>query len=97
MNEASKEQTDLTAISEDMAALKHDFANLLEHLKRSGIDTAQDAMSSLSDETQRLYQGLATESERSIKALSRRVEEHPLTSLVIAFGLGLISGRFLSR
>ncbi|HUN49392.1 MAG TPA: hypothetical protein VMU85_22860 [Stellaceae bacterium] len=77
---------DFAAISEDVASLKRDLASLMDHIKKGSNRTAQD-----------LYNGLAAESERSVKAISRQVEEQPLTSLLIAFGIGIVSGRLLSR
>ncbi|HTZ80665.1 MAG TPA: hypothetical protein VMC10_22330 [Stellaceae bacterium] len=78
--------SDFAAISEDVASLKRDLANLMEHIRKGSNRTAQD-----------LYNGLAAEGERSVKAISRQVEEQPLTSLLIAFGIGVIGGRLLSR
>jgi ElaB/YqjD/DUF883 family membrane-anchored ribosome-binding protein len=51
----------------------------------------------LSDEVDRLYGSLSKQGARSVKAISRQVEEQPLASLLVAFGIGLISGRLLSR
>jgi ElaB/YqjD/DUF883 family membrane-anchored ribosome-binding protein len=56
-----------------------------------------DAVEHLTDETDRLYRSLSKQGERSIKAISRQVEEQPFTSLLVAFGIGLIGGRLLGR
>jgi ElaB/YqjD/DUF883 family membrane-anchored ribosome-binding protein len=73
-------------LAEDVATLKRDLASLMEDLKKTGRGTAED-----------VYRSLAAESERSVKAISRQVEEQPLMSLLIAFGVGIVSGRLLSR
>jgi len=39
----------------------------------------------------------AKRGQRGAKALSKRVEDQPLTSLLVAFGAGLVIGRILSR
>lgn len=78
--------SDFAAVSEDVASLKRDLASLMDHVRKGSKGTAQD-----------LYNGLAAEGERSVKAISRQVEEQPLTSLLIAFGIGIISGRLLTR
>ena len=59
--------------------------------------STQDAVERLSEEADRLYHALSRQGEKSIKAVGRQVEEQPLTSLLIAFGVGLISGRLLGR
>lgn len=75
-----------TDLADDVAALKRDLASLVDNLKKTGKGTAND-----------VYRNIAAESERSVKAISRQVEEQPLMSLLIAFGVGLVGGRLLSR
>ncbi len=75
-----------TDLADDVAALKRDLAHLIENVKKTSKGTAND-----------VYRNIAAESERSIKAVSRQVEEQPLMSLLIAFGVGLVGGRLLSR
>ena len=98
---SAKNQSDLSAIGDDVVLLKRDISRLMDHLKNGTFDVAkestQDAVERLSDEADRLYRSLAKQSDRSVKAISRQVEEQPLASLVVAFGIGLISGRLLSR
>jgi ElaB/YqjD/DUF883 family membrane-anchored ribosome-binding protein len=97
----SKNTSDLDAIGDDVALLKRDLSRLMEHVKNGTYDVAkgstQDAVEKLSEEADRLYRALSRQGGRSIKAVGRQVEEQPLTSLLIAFGVGLISGRLLGR
>jgi ElaB/YqjD/DUF883 family membrane-anchored ribosome-binding protein len=98
---SAKNHSDLSAIGDDVALLKRDLSRLMNHVKNGTFDIAtestQEAVERLSDEADRLYRGLAKKSARSVKAISRQVEEQPLTSLLVAFGVGLIGGRLLSR
>jgi ElaB/YqjD/DUF883 family membrane-anchored ribosome-binding protein len=98
---SAKNQSDLSTIGDDVVLLKRDLSRLMDHLKNGTFDVAkestQEVVERLSDETDRLYRSLTKQSERSVKAISRQVEEQPLASLVVAFGIGLISGRLLSR
>jgi len=98
---SGKNTSDLDAIGDDVALLKRDLSRLMEHVKNGTYDVAkgstQDAVERVSDEAERLYRALSRKGERSIKAVGRQVEEQPLTSLLIAFGVGLISGRLLAR
>jgi len=86
----SAESHDLDAIVKDVTALKKDIGLLMEHVKDSATKT-------VGGETRRLYGALTTEGERSIAALSRQVEDRPLSSLFIAFGLGFIGAQLLKR
>ena len=92
---------ELDAIVSDLAALRRDFAKLTDHLKSGGIKgakgAARDAADHLGEEAERLYENLAEQGERSMKALGRQVEEQPIMSLSLAFGLGFVASRFLSR
>ena len=92
---------DLDAIAEDLATLRRDLATLMEHMKSGTIDggngMARDAADRLGDEGKRLYDNLATQGERSLKAIGRLVEEQPLMSLLLAFALGFVGSRWLSR
>jgi hypothetical protein len=92
---------ELDAIVSDLAALRRDFAKLTDHLKSGAINGAKrgarDAAGHLGDEAERLYENLAAQGERSIKAIGRQVEEQPVLSLLLAFALGFVGSRLLLR
>jgi ElaB/YqjD/DUF883 family membrane-anchored ribosome-binding protein len=99
--EAVATNPDLQEIMNDIASLKEDIAKLAGHLKNSAIDTtagaARSVVGQLSDEAARIYESLAAQGERSAKTISRQVEEQPMTSLLVAFALGFVGSRLLSR
>ena len=101
MPSPAKPATDIETIGEDLAALKRDFASLMEHLKKGAVngvgDSARDAAAKLGGEAHELYGKLAGESTRSLQALSRQVEAQPIASLLIAFAAGFIGGRLLAK
>ena len=96
MNETSKaggsgeRAADFDKIREDVASLREDLASLLRHL-------ARDAKGEMSEEGRRLYAKLSDSGERSASALAREVEERPLLTLLLAFGIGFIGGSLLRR
>jgi ElaB/YqjD/DUF883 family membrane-anchored ribosome-binding protein len=98
---SAKNQSDFSAIGDDVALLKRDISRLMDHVKNGTFDVAkgstQETVERLSDEVDRIYSGLSKQGARSVRAISRQVEEQPLASLLVAFGIGLISGRLLSR
>jgi ElaB/YqjD/DUF883 family membrane-anchored ribosome-binding protein len=81
---------DLEQLKTDIADLKSAFGKLVDDLKKG-------ATKGVGREAERLYSQLADTSERSASALAREVEERPLTALLIAFGIGFIGGRLLTR
>lgn len=97
----AKNSSDLDALGDDVALLKRDLSRLMEHVKNGTYDVAKtstlDAVERLSGEADQLYRSLAKQGGKSMKAVSRQVEEQPLASLLVAFGVGLISGRLLGR
>jgi ElaB/YqjD/DUF883 family membrane-anchored ribosome-binding protein len=86
----TSDHPDLDAIVKDVAALKKDIAALMSHAKESATDT-------VTGETRRLYDALSSESEQTLAALTRHVEERPVSSILIAFGLGFIGAHLLKR
>jgi len=83
-------KTDLETIRDDLDALKTDLGALLKHIKGGAVD-------GVGDQAKRLYGKLSAQSGESLEAFTRQVEEKPLASLLIAFGVGFIFARILSR
>ena len=98
---SNEEPTDLQSVINDIASLKHDIAILAGNLKNSALNATSDAARSAADqvsgEAVHLYENLAARGDRSAKAISHQVEENPLMSLLLAFGLGFLGSRLLSR
>jgi ElaB/YqjD/DUF883 family membrane-anchored ribosome-binding protein len=91
---------DLQAIMNDVAALKRDLAALLRGMKTDAsedVARARSAVGHLGDEVVRVYENLAAQGDRSVKAVGRQVEEQPLVSLLVAFAVGFLGSRLLSR
>lgn len=91
---------DLQAIMSDVAALKRDLATVVRTMKTTvSADVAgtRSAVGQLGDEALRVYENLAAQGERSVKAIGRQVEEQPVMSLLLAFAVGFLGSRLLSR
>ena|ERR1700733_14814406 len=92
---------DLRAIISDIASLKTDLAALAGHLKAGAVnvtgDAARNAVGQLGDQASRVYDNLAAQGRRSAEAIGRQVEEQPIMTLLLAFALGFIGSRLLSR
>jgi ElaB/YqjD/DUF883 family membrane-anchored ribosome-binding protein len=97
MSAAKNTETDLVSLREDLAALKNDMASLVANLTSTATSGAQGAASQVDQKARELYRSAAAESDRAAKLVGQKVEEQPVTALLIALGIGYISGRMLSR
>jgi len=92
---------DFDAIVNDLATLKRDLATLMTHMKTDAFngasEAAQSAIGRISDGAENIYESLAAQGKRSRKAIGRQVEEQPVVSLMLAFAVGFIASRLLSR
>ena len=91
----------LDAIANDLAALKRDFTALIAEFKANSFDqakeTAQQAAEQLSDKAADIYGQATAKAGRGAQALAHEIEERPLTTLLLAFSVGFIASRLMSR
>ena len=88
---------DLSALQADVLALKKDVATLLDHVQKETVNGARSAVDRLEKQAEQLYRNIAAESQKSAEALSHRIEDQPLTAVLVAAGIGYLGGRLLSR
>ena len=92
---------DFDAIVRDLAALRQDFTDLMSQMKSGALKGANDAteniLGQLGDRASHVYDSVTAQGERSVKAVGRQIEERPVMSLLIAFGVGFIASRLLIR
>lgn len=109
---ATNNPPDLESILRDLAALKKDVAALAEHAARSAAQATGEALGGGAEETGEAHGGSATQAGQSAAhtynllssecrrvagAVARHVEEQPVTSLLLAFGLGVLGSHLLTR
>ncbi len=101
---AKATDSDLAAMRDDLAALKTDVTNLLSHLKDSAASSAQSAangaqglLGQVDERARELYRSASSESDKAVRAAGQKIEEQPVTAVLIALGIGYIGGRLLSR
>lgn len=74
-------------------ALRSDFAELTKTVKTLSTSYAQHGQERLKDTAHRAQEQF----KESLGHVQGEVEQHPLSSLAIAFGVGLIIGKLLDR
>jgi ElaB/YqjD/DUF883 family membrane-anchored ribosome-binding protein len=92
---------DFDAIVDDLAALRRDFATLMDQLRSGTFESLNDAaaskISEVSDRASHLYDRVKAQGERSARTIGHEVEKRPVASLLIAFAVGFIASRLLIR
>jgi len=81
---------DLHAVKEDLRALKEDFKNLATDAVEKSKASTKAAVNAVKDNATEQF-------DRSVTATRQAVEERPLTSLLIAAGIGALVGAALTR
>ena len=102
---ASKTDTDtgnidLTAIRNDIASLRSDLASLIHGLGKPStavLPRARIALAELGDQARHVGKSLTEQGGRAAKAVGDQVGQQPLIALLLAFGLGFVGSRILSR
>ena len=101
MSSETDSGVDFDAIIRDVAALRQDFADLMSQMKSGAFkganEAAENILGQLGDKANHLYDNVSAQGQRSVKAIGRQVEERPVVSLLIAFGVGFVASRLLSR
>ena len=96
---STRQDADLIAVKDDIAALKRDVASLIEHLKAGvtrGVQTCRRACRWWL--TPGFIATSAADGERAVKSIGERVVKATSSlALLIANGMGYIGGRVLAR
>jgi ElaB/YqjD/DUF883 family membrane-anchored ribosome-binding protein len=85
------------AVKDDLAKLRSDIANLSNALKELTSETVHERIDSLRGGIDRLTGDAKLQSREMLEDLTDHIEERPLTSVLIAFGVGVLLGRLFDR
>ena len=95
---------DVAALREDLDALRSDIGSLAATLKgmagnaaRSAGDAAEENVEELRQRLERLADEVRHRGRAASESIQRQVEERPITSLLVAFALGLVISRLFDR
>jgi ElaB/YqjD/DUF883 family membrane-anchored ribosome-binding protein len=95
-------QQELDTLKEDVAKLRTDVQSLTKALKDLGLEKVQGVRSTLAEEIlaargelQRRVGHARDYGRRAVDSLEEEIGEHPLPSLLGAFGIGFVLARLL--
>ena len=97
MSEAIKHDRDIEAVKVDLAALRGDVSDLLEHLRKS----AEGRTASARDELGRQFAGFGREAVEdgrdAVSLFTQWFRQRPVLATLVAVGVGYVGARALLR
>jgi ElaB/YqjD/DUF883 family membrane-anchored ribosome-binding protein len=99
VNKMPDRETDkeLDAVRKDLKALRSDLSGLMNSLKDTGVRRASDARNAASEQIDRTVDQLREHGRNTTESLGREIQERPLASLAIAFGVGFLASKLVDR
>ena len=85
------------AVKDDLAKLRADITNLSAAIKELTSDTVHDQIDSLKGRIDRLTHDAKNQGRQALDDLADHIEERPVSSVLIAFGVGILLGRLFDR
>jgi ElaB/YqjD/DUF883 family membrane-anchored ribosome-binding protein len=89
----TNDQSNLSEVKADLAALKQDIANLVSDSKEG----AMAGMNAAGEKAQELAGSAKDACRQTHRQVSEKVSERPVTYLALAFGAGAVAAKLLSR
>ena len=101
---ASEElQDEIKRLKEDLGKLRGDVGDLLQVLRAAGLEQVAKSKDNITDELQRHREKVKAavdkarlNSEKALDDLEENVSDHPLSAVLMAFGLGFIVAKLLN-
>jgi ElaB/YqjD/DUF883 family membrane-anchored ribosome-binding protein len=87
--------TDINQLKSDVAKLRKDMADLMGVLKDAGAEQGREVYNRAYQQAQRTGQYARERATQAYDTVGKEVEDHPLTSVLTAFGTGFVVGIFL--
>ncbi len=95
--ELSSLKDDLGQLRQDMVALTRALADSAEGGAREVAERVRTMAVKTQAEAGRLSRAALAQGEQGFDAVAAQIEQRPLTSILISFGVGLVIGKLLDR
>jgi ElaB/YqjD/DUF883 family membrane-anchored ribosome-binding protein len=94
---SSNVESEYATLKEDLAKLRADVAALSAAVRTTASDTVQEQVDVIRDRINHLARDAREEGQQRLDDLAGQIEERPLTSVLLAFGVGLLIGKLFDR
>ena len=90
-------EEEFDTLKDDLAKLRGDIANLSHALTDVTSDTVHDQIASIRGRIDSMTEDARTQGRQTLDDLTDQIEEKPLTSVLVALGVGILIGRMFGR
>jgi ElaB/YqjD/DUF883 family membrane-anchored ribosome-binding protein len=90
-------EAEFDTLKDDLVKLRDDIANLSGSLKDATSDTLRERVGAIRGRIDEITSDARAQSRRAVDELADQIEERPLSSVLIAFGVGVLLGRLFDR
>lgn len=104
VKETVQESAADSGVFREFAKLREDLAHLRDALATTGADmlaeskaAAGNRLAELQDEVEKLASQVRGQGGEMLQRIDTKVQERPLTSIAVAFGIGLLAAQLLRR
>jgi ElaB/YqjD/DUF883 family membrane-anchored ribosome-binding protein len=84
-------------VKDDLTKLRNDIADLSAALKDVTSEAVRDQIGVIRDRIDQLTGEAKVHGRQTLDTVTDHIEERPLASVLIAFGVGMLIGRLLDR
>lgn len=84
---------EIDALRDDLEAIKNDVSSLVTTLKK--LSSKEGA--ALKDKVGQSSEWTKAQAQNAAAVTAKKIEERPFSSVLVAFGIGLLIGLFLDR
>jgi len=84
-------------VKDDLAKLRGDIASLSHALKDVTSDTVHEQIAAIRNRIDNMTDDAKSQGRQRLDNLTDQIEEKPLTSVLIALGVGVLIGRLFAR
>lgn len=97
MNASKDAAADYAAMREDLTTLKNDVMRLATSLSNSAGEKTQSIGENLDQSARQLYGSASAQGNKAAQVVSDKMDEQPMTALLIAAAIGFVGAKLLSR
>lgn len=88
---------EMNKIKSDISDLRADMASLINALRDAGIEQGRQTYERAYERARHTGETVRSRTDEAYGMLGKEIEEHPLTSVLAAFGTGFVVGMLLDR